>query len=57
MTRKLPGLALLFFAASCLAPEPYDVVIRGGTIYDGSGEEPFETRPPSGISMPLFCTC
>jgi N-acyl-D-amino-acid deacylase len=26
---------------SCAAPVSYDVVLRGGTIYDGSGEAPF----------------
>ncbi len=26
---------------SCAAREPYDIVLRGGTIYDGSGEAPF----------------
>lgn len=23
------------------APEPYDLILRGGTIYDGSGGKPF----------------
>ena len=33
-------LAALLLAAAAPAP-PYDVVIRGGTIYDGSGAKPF----------------
>ncbi|MBT8404911.1 MAG: D-aminoacylase, partial [Gemmatimonadetes bacterium] len=27
--------------AACGAPQEYDVVIRDGTIYDGSGAEPY----------------
>jgi N-acyl-D-amino-acid deacylase len=27
--------------AACTAPQSYDVVLRGGTIYDGSGETPY----------------
>ena len=27
--------------AACMSPTSYDVVLRGGTIYDGSGEEPY----------------
>jgi len=37
--RALPVLALI--ACACRAPADYDVVIRGGTIYDGSGNAPF----------------
>jgi N-acyl-D-amino-acid deacylase len=39
-------LGLLLPLASCVAPEPtaagpeFDVVIRGGTVYDGTGSEP-----------------
>ena len=32
---------LLCVAASCATPDAYDVVIRGGTVYDGSGDTPF----------------
>ena len=28
------------FLASCTSPTSYDVILRGGTIYDGSGEKP-----------------
>jgi N-acyl-D-amino-acid deacylase len=40
--RKLAAIsALVLFALSaCGAPQEYDLVIRGGTIYDGSGEAP-----------------
>lgn len=38
-------LALLFVSccilAACTQPASYDVILRGGTIYDGSGEKPF----------------
>jgi len=37
--------SLLFVVLACAAPHPqstvYDVVIRGGTIYDGLGGAPF----------------
>jgi N-acyl-D-amino-acid deacylase len=29
------------FLASCISPTPYDVILRSGTIYDGSGEKPY----------------
>ncbi|RPH57891.1 D-aminoacylase, partial [bacterium] len=34
-------LALLALAAPLHAAEEYDVILRGGTIYDGSGGKPF----------------
>ncbi len=37
----LVSFAILFAALSCVAPRQVDVVIRGGTIYDGSGGPPF----------------
>ena len=44
MINKLLG-SLLFAIVSCVPPRPqttvYDVVIRGGTIYDGLGGAPF----------------
>ena len=30
----------LMFSVSLLAQESYDVILRGGTIYDGSGNPP-----------------
>ena len=29
------------FLASCTSPTLYDVILRSGTIYDGSGEKPY----------------
>ena len=29
------------FVAGCVAPLQYDVVLRNGTIYDGSGTSPY----------------
>jgi N-acyl-D-amino-acid deacylase len=40
----VPAGALILAAcvlSSCAAPVQYDVVLRNGTIYDGSGSEPF----------------
>ncbi|HSO22579.1 MAG TPA: D-aminoacylase, partial [Chondromyces sp.] len=43
--RIAAAVGAFFFAAcllsSCAAPVQYDVVLRNGTIYDGSGSEPF----------------
>jgi N-acyl-D-amino-acid deacylase len=40
--RRLPYLFLsLLLLAACAEPRTYDVVIRNGTLYDGSGGEPF----------------
>lgn len=33
--------AFLFVWVGCRSPSPYDTVIRGGTVYDGSGGKPF----------------
>ena len=33
-------LCLLFLGVSCSEPPAYDVVIRGGLLYDGSGARP-----------------
>ncbi|MCP5093649.1 MAG: D-aminoacylase [Gammaproteobacteria bacterium] len=43
---KCIGLATLAalacsFLAACSSPTPYDVILRGGTIYDGSGDQPY----------------
>jgi len=37
---RLPAAALLLLAAACAPARSYDVVIRHGTIYDGSGKPP-----------------
>ena len=34
-------VALLLLASGCRSAERYDLVIRGGTIYDGTGGKPF----------------
>ena len=34
-------LVTIWVLASCTPPQSYDVILRGGTIYDGSGGEPF----------------
>lgn len=33
---------LAFFAAACAPSQPADLLILGGTVYDGTGGEPFE---------------
>ena len=38
---RLLAVALLGLATACSSTPEYDVVIRGGTIYDGSGGEPY----------------
>jgi N-acyl-D-amino-acid deacylase len=39
---KLPGLLLACcLLAACSPPATYDVILRGGTIYDGSGAPPY----------------
>ena len=37
----LAALLAVGFIAACSKPEPYDLILRGGTIYDGSGGEPY----------------
>ena len=39
----LAALATLacFFLPACSSPASYDVILRGGTIYDGSGDQPY----------------
>ena len=34
-------LAFFFLLSACAPPQSYDVILRGGTIYDGSGEKPY----------------
>ena len=43
MKRSLSGFALLGLLAApgAAAAQPYDVILRGGTIYDGGGGKPF----------------
>ena len=41
MIRSLIGLACLLLLAACSAPPEYDLVIRNGVIYDGSGSAPY----------------
>jgi N-acyl-D-amino-acid deacylase len=36
-----PLAAMVFLFAGCGTPQQYDVVLRGGTVYDGSGGQPF----------------
>ena len=38
---KLAAAAALALIAACSSPAEYDIVLRGGTIYDGSGQAPF----------------
>ncbi len=43
MHRFVAASAVILFAvAACGAPQEYDVVIRNGTIYDGSGGAPYQ---------------
>ncbi len=34
-------VAVTFLSACTLPPVNYDIILRGGTIYDGSGQPPF----------------
>ena len=40
MARRLATALLIIIATACAAPVEYDVVIRGGTVYDGTGSRP-----------------
>ena len=42
MTRYLIPLACLVLLSACAAPPEYDVIIRNGVIYNGSGSEPYQ---------------
>jgi N-acyl-D-amino-acid deacylase len=35
------ALVAAIFLSACAAPDNYDIILRGGTIYDGSGQPPF----------------
>jgi N-acyl-D-amino-acid deacylase len=37
----IAGILVICFLAACAPPQSYDVIVRGGTVYDGSGGEPF----------------
>ena len=40
-TAPVAALFLVVLLVGCAPPASYDVIIRGGTIYDGSGGEPY----------------
>ena len=42
MLRFLTCLVPLAFLSACATPQEYDIVIRNGTLYDGSGSAPFQ---------------
>jgi N-acyl-D-amino-acid deacylase len=35
------AIIICCFPAACMSPTSYDVILRSGTIYDGSGEKPY----------------
>ena len=35
------AIIICCFLAACMSPTSYDVILRSGTIYDGSGEKPY----------------
>jgi N-acyl-D-amino-acid deacylase len=41
MRQSLAILTAGLLLAACTSPPKFDIVIHGGTIYDGSGEKPF----------------
>jgi len=41
MIRRMLSIATLIAAAACADAANYDVLISGGTVYDGSGAAPF----------------
>ncbi len=49
ISRMLTGLALAACVATCSQQPEFDLVIRGGTVYDGSGEIPGERLADVGI--------
>lgn len=40
MTKISFSILLCCFILSCTPPEEYDIIIKGGTVYDGSGDSP-----------------
>ena len=49
LSRMLTALGLAACAATCSQQPEFDLVIRGGTVYDGSGEIPGERLADVGI--------
>ena len=49
LSRTLTALGLAACAATCSQQPEFDLVIRGGTVYDGSGETPGERLADVGI--------
>ena len=47
--RMAVALALAAVAATCSRPPEFDLIIHGGTVYDGSGEIPGERHADVGI--------
>ena len=46
---RMPGALLIFAVLTACAPPPsYDIIVRGGAIYDGSGGEHFVADRPGG---------
>jgi len=41
MTPLTLGIVQFCFLVACSSPTSYDVILRGGTIYDGSGDTPY----------------
>ena len=41
MKNRFVALLAVFAIAACSQPTSYDLILRGGTVYDGSGEAPF----------------
>ena len=41
MRKYLTALVLIGLLSACTPPAQYDLILRGGTIYDGSGDRPF----------------
>lgn len=41
MRKLLTALVLVGLLSACTPPAKYDLILRGGTIYDGSGEQPY----------------
>jgi N-acyl-D-amino-acid deacylase len=42
LKKYLPSLLFLLILVSCGAPKTYDLIIRNGTVYDGSGKPPIQ---------------
>ena len=42
MPRRLSALLVALLASACTKPTAYDLVLRNGTIYDGTGQPPYK---------------